>query len=78
MVGFSLPGKETGSIRIWNTDNGKEIKKWQIFNYYPHEVMFSPDGSRILTVGRDGKSFLWNVASGTEIISPLGQSIRHK
>ncbi len=40
------PGKEAGSVRVWNVDDGKEVFTLPVAGM-PREVAFSPDGGRI-------------------------------
>ena len=51
---------------LWSTASGLELQRFQ----HPEdvrEVVFSPDGTRILTGSADGAARLWNLLTGTEI-----------
>src|SRR5439155_6824602 len=58
-------------VRIWSTADGKLISSFYIGDW-PDYIVFSSDGSRILTVTQKGPSRLWNVLSGTEIAALRG------
>jgi WD40 repeat protein len=60
------------TVQIWNTKDGKQISILRDPDVvYPARwidgLVFSPDGTRILTTMLDRPSRLWNVSGGTEI-----------
>ena len=67
-VAFSPDGKWLASgdradtIRIWDTSEGKELKKLGPFadNFTIYAVAFSPDGKWLASGHRDGKIRVWN------------------
>jgi FOG: WD40 repeat len=72
-VAFSPNGKTIVScskdttLKLWDTETGREIKT---FNGHTHPVIdaiFSPDGKYIYSGSKDGTLKLWDVESGKEI-----------
>jgi WD40 repeat protein len=65
---YALSGGTDNSVRLWNTKNLTQIKK-----FIGHtglagvtSVAFSPDGKYALSAGVDSKIKIWDLASGTE------------
>ena len=60
------------ALKIWDTENGKELITLEGHGDDLYSVRFSPDGSRIATVGEDnGKDSVkvWDVATGRELLA---------
>ena len=72
-------GKGQGrSVRIWSVKDGRLVRKLDN-QFWPDEVVFSPDGSKILavswgTISWNMSSRLWDVASGFLIASLRGHT----
>lgn len=72
-VAFSPDGRQLasgsvdGSIKLWDTASGKELKRLEGHTKTVNSVAFSPDGSRIASGSADHTIRLWNVAGGQEI-----------
>jgi WD40 repeat protein len=78
-VAFSPDGKllavgcNDGSVKVWDTTSGKELRRWQAHDGTYCRVAFSPDG-KILATGGGTKSMgpsdlnirLWDVETGKE------------
>ena len=64
-------GDDTRTVGVWNTETGRQIKNWQV-QTWPDEVIFSPDGNRLLITSWGpysyaGVSRLWDVSKSVEI-----------
>lgn len=63
-------GETSGFIEIFETETWKSIITWQVFAYtdgFPHNMqglVFSPDGTRIITGQQDGVIQVWQVKDG--------------
>jgi WD40 repeat protein len=61
---FSFSWDNEGFGLVWDTNSGSKLSqikgRWE-------DAMFSPDGSRILTYGREGTARVWDALSGAEI-----------
>jgi WD40 repeat protein len=68
---------EIGFIDLWDIDQGKLIKKWDLYpNYdrYRHPRIAATNDGRVVTVGDDKMVDLWDVISDTPVASyPLTQ-----
>ncbi len=49
-----------GSVRLWNPNDGVEIKRFHVDNAAVKKVAISPDGSTIGSAISDGRIILWN------------------
>ena len=76
--GTGLAVGDGSCVRILDVDSGREQAQWHahtaeqpIIGELPvppiHELHFSANGDRLLTVGRDAKLRLWHPGSGTEL-----------
>lgn len=61
--------EDGGFIRILNTFDGKVIYNISYPSNQIEHMEFSPDGSQLVSVGRDRKAHIWDVESGIEIIT---------
>ncbi|MER8734541.1 AAA family ATPase [Mesorhizobium sp. M1227] len=71
--GYSFAAGQGNSrtVGIWITETGEQIKNWRIPNW-PDEVVFSPNGNRLLVTSWSPYTYaetsgLWDVTKGTEI-----------
>ena len=77
-VAFSPDGKllATGSmdnsIKLWNTQSGKEIRSFAMQTGFIRSLNFSPDGSKLLSASSDNKAMLYEVQSG-ELLAEFKQ-----
>ncbi|ETO24550.1 WD-40 repeat protein [Reticulomyxa filosa] len=55
------------SIRIWNTQSGKQLHLLQGHSNWINSAQFSPDGSKIVSCSRDKTVRVWDVLSGQQI-----------
>ncbi|HPO35853.1 MAG TPA: caspase family protein [Syntrophales bacterium] len=59
-------GSLDGTVKLWDTQTGEEIKTLRGHENQVWAVSFSPDGRRLASTGDDGVR-LWQVESGQEI-----------
>ena len=52
------------NVRVWDISSGNEVFTGTHHPAWLGAVRFSPDGSRLLTGGRDGTILIWDVAAG--------------
>jgi WD40 repeat protein len=59
------------SARIWDVTTGKEVKRFQddAVDDTVNKVQYSPDGSRVLTLGLNRKAVLWDINTGKELFA---------
>jgi len=62
-----LSGASDKTVRLWDTDSGREIRNFSGHTGSVFSVAFSPDGRQVLSGSRDNTIKLWNVATGREI-----------
>ena len=65
------PGAQSGSVdgtvRLWDLESGKEIRRFRGHTADVGCVAFTADGRRALSGGADRTIRLWDVASGREL-----------
>ncbi len=86
-VVFSPDGKQIisgswdGSVKVWDAENGKELRTLKGSMEAVFSVAFSPDGKRIVVGGgtdrdKPGEVRVWDAGSYTEILSLKGHTDR--
>ena len=55
------------TIRLWNTDTGEEMKRFDIGETVNYSAVFA-DGKRIVTTGDDDRLRIWNYDAGCELL----------
>jgi serine/threonine-protein kinase len=55
------------TVRLWDIQTGKEIRRFVGHDGLVHGLAFSPDSKRVLTSGKDGTIRLWEVETAKEI-----------
>ena len=79
-VCFSPDGKQvlTGSwdktVRLWDVESGKELRRLEGHSDKVDSVCFSPDGKQLLTGSWDKTARLWDPKSGKEL--PVSKGIQ--
>ncbi|KAG2343909.1 WD40 repeat-like protein [Suillus weaverae] len=77
VIALSLDGKTVasgsfdGTVRLWNIDTGKVIKKWTGHTKSVISVCWSPDGGRVVSGSKEDTFRVWDVKSGETIIGPI-------
>ena len=67
-----------GTLTMWNRANGLMLRSIQAHDGIAFDVVYSPDGKRLATVGReDFQIKIWDAASG-QLISTLDRSKVHQ
>jgi WD40 repeat protein len=72
-VAFLPDGKRAASggydhtIRLWDLETGKELRRIQNHDERVWCLAVTPDGERILTGSNDGPARLWEVTTGKEL-----------
>ena len=70
---FSADGKRLVSasydatVRFWDVESGKELKRIQAHKQHAYRAAFSPDGKRIISGGDDDAVGVWDGRSGKEL-----------
>ena len=62
-----LTGSNDGTVRLWDTETGAEIRRLEGHKGGVLSVAFAPDGATLLTGGDDGTARLWDTETGAEI-----------
>jgi WD40 repeat protein len=55
------------SVRLWDVETGKEVRRLEGHDGYVQSVAFSPDGRRALSGGADHTMRLWDLETGREL-----------
>jgi WD40 repeat protein len=59
----ALSGNNDGSVSVWETATGEELRRFERHNQLVRCVAVSPDGRRALSGSDDGTVWLWDVES---------------
>jgi WD40 repeat protein/serine/threonine protein kinase len=65
-------GTEQGTIKVWDSGDGREVFALRGHTAIVHAVAFSPDGLRLATGSNDKTVRLWDPASGRELLTLQG------
>lgn len=61
-------GADDGSVRLWNSRNGKRVTVLRGHREEVLSVAFSPDGKELLSGSRDGDARIWNLSNGASTL----------
>ena len=67
--GDDFDRREGNAIRVWDTENGEQVR---VITGHTNDVSciaLTPDGSRVVSASLDGTVRLWNVADGRQLWS---------
>jgi WD40 repeat protein/serine/threonine protein kinase len=70
--GFRDPG-EPGEVIVWDAQTGRELLSLKGHRRFVDSVVFSPDGKRLVTLGRDHPK-VWDSQTGQEILTLKARS----
>src|SRR5262249_38576537 len=56
-----------GSVTVWDSKTGKEVRSWRAHDGRINAVAFSRDGRVLATPGPDRAGRLWDVATGCQL-----------
>jgi WD40 repeat protein len=57
---FSTPGRPS-LIQVWDVDERKTIREWEVSNHLLHSLVLSPTGKRLAAGTRDNTVSVWNL-----------------
>lgn len=63
-------------IRLWDVASGRLVKQFTGHLNGIHCLSFSPDGRRLVSAGGDGKTRLWEIATGQRLAQLFGEDGR--
>ncbi len=69
-VAAGSTGKVGWSADVWDLAANKTHRRLGGHDYVVHKVVYSPDGSRILTRTGTGRSSIWDAKTGQELLDP--------
>ena len=65
-------GMTQGTVRLWDIDRGRELRRLIGIGGKPHQLSFSPDGKRIVTVSTPpNSSLIWGSNFGRPHVHPF-------
>jgi WD40 repeat protein len=74
---YALSGSYDKTIRLWNIESGREIRRFEGHTNHVISVSFSHDGRYALSGSDDHTIRLWDIESGREIRRFEGSNSEH-
>lgn len=68
------PRWDTGGVRLWHVDTGKEAATLPVQTKAVFAIAFSPNGKHVATASAEGTVKVWDVRSGKEMLTFRGRS----
>src|SRR5262249_26964276 len=70
-----VKGREGYFVLMWDTDTGKEVRRFAGLRDNIKSVAFSPNGKTLAASSRDGRIVLWETATGQERLHILAHPV---
>jgi WD40 repeat protein len=67
-----------GTIKLWDTESGRELRTLAGHGWGVYRAVFSPDGKQLASASRDGTVKIWNVATGANTRTLLADNLAVK
>jgi RNA polymerase sigma factor (sigma-70 family) len=67
-------GGYNGTVRLWETETGKPLTRWQALSREVLTLTFAPDGKTLAVAGFDHAITLWDPATGTRLLPHQGHT----
>ena len=69
-----VSGSRDNTLKVWDTENGQEVRTLEGHSNVVTSVAYSPDGRWIVSGSRDGTLKVWEAESGHEMLTLEGHS----
>jgi hypothetical protein len=66
---LALSGGDDSTLRLWDLQDGHEVRRFLGHEKAVKSVAFSPDGTRIVSASEDGTARVWDAEKGDELQS---------
>jgi RNA polymerase sigma factor (sigma-70 family) len=76
LLANSFADGTNGTIRLWDATTGREVRTLKGHEKGVWELVFAPDGRRLISSGTDGTIRVWDVATGRQLHRLTGQGNR--
>ncbi len=64
---YMLTGSDQGTIRLWEVETGREMRRFDGHTGAINSVAFSHDGKYMLSASEDATARLWKIETGAEV-----------
>jgi dipeptidyl aminopeptidase/acylaminoacyl peptidase len=64
--------RNDSSIKVWDTETGRELHALSGHSSWVHSAVFSPDGKTIISTSNDHTPRIWDAETGREIAQLIG------